>query len=199
MAKSTVNLKMTKNINLPSAPSVPKGARTLPHNKQVVCDESFTFSFSRFDREHELFNLGSGKGREPIEAAWFLDLFDCLKSVSSRTIPQLISSMHQLHPIDWKKTNTKPPDDNEQQEYWQFRINKSKGRVIGILTKGIFYVVWLDPHHNLTDSDGYGTAKYCPRPKSEYELLCEKCCEIDRENQELREILDIATAPHSNK
>ena len=35
-------------------------------------------------------------------------------------------------------------------------------------------MVWLDPHHNLTDSEGYGTATKYYTPKSEYETLQDK-------------------------
>ncbi|MCD8021451.1 MAG: hypothetical protein LUF30_00195 [Lachnospiraceae bacterium] len=34
---------------------------------------------------------------------------------------------------------------------------------------GVFYVVWLDPHHNLTDSEGYGTVRYYKPALSLYE------------------------------
>ncbi len=196
MAKSIAKLKMTKGIKLPTAPSIPKGAQILPHNIRSVSEEGFSFSFSCFDREHDLFNLGSGKGREPIQAKWFLDLLDCLKDVSTYTVQRLkTTTTYDLHPVDWKNTNAKLPENYEQCEFWQFRISKSKGRVIGILYEGVFYIVWLDPHHNLTDSEGYRGATYYPRPKSEYELLCEKCCDQEREILELREILDTATAP----
>lgn len=81
--------------------------------------------------------------------------------------------MHDLHPIDWSKTNASAPDGDIQHDYWQFRINKSKGRVIGFITWGkehsVFYVVWLDPHHNLTDSESYGGIDRYGRPMSEYE------------------------------
>lgn len=60
-----------------------------------------------------------------MQGAWFLDLLDCLKSVSNMTIPELKASMHDLHPIDWSKTNAKPPQNSEQYDYWQFRINKA--------------------------------------------------------------------------
>ena len=43
-------------------------------------------------------------------------------------------------------------------------IDKSSGRVIGVIVNNVFYVVWLDPHHNLTDSEGYGTVKKYPAP-----------------------------------
>ena len=55
--------------------------------------------------------------------------------------------------------------DLQQYNFWQFRINKSRGRVIGALIEGVFYIVWLDCHHNLTDSEGYGKARKYPPPK----------------------------------
>ena len=95
-----------------------------------------------------------------------MELFDCLKSIGNKTITELKQSKtHNLHPIDWSNTNTSPPKDYEQLEYWQFRINKSRGRVIGIIIDGIFYVVWFDPYHNLTDSEGYGTIRTYPAPE----------------------------------
>ena len=42
----------------------------------------------------------------------------------------------------------------EQYEWWQFRISKSKGRVIGIFIENCFHIVWLDRYHNLTNSEG---------------------------------------------
>ena len=194
MAKSTA-LRKTTNLKLPT-PNIPIGIPKLPHNGQIVTDEVLTFSFTSFDREHQLFNLGSGNKREPVKSSWFLDLLDCLKIVSSYTIPQFRCSKYQLHPVDWNNTNAKPPINQEQHEYWQFRINKSKGRVIGIILSGIFYIVWLDPHHNLTDSEGYGKAVYYPRPKSEYELLQEKYYDKEREVTVLQEILEIKTKPN---
>ena len=43
-------------------------------------------------------------------------------------------------------------------------IDKSSGRVIGVIINNVFYVVWLDPHHNLIDSEGYGTVKKYSAP-----------------------------------
>ena len=140
--------------------------RRLPFNGSAVCAKSLSFSFASFDRKHELFNLGGTGTDGVVSGKWFIELLDSLKSVCSMTIPEIRESKtHNLHPIDWKHTNTKAPESSEQLEYWQFRISKSKGRVIGIMIDGVFYVVWLDPHHNLTDSEGYGTVKKYPAPK----------------------------------
>lgn len=85
------------------------------------------------------------------------------------TFNEMKASIHDLHPIDWDKTNTTMPNGSYQCEYWQFRINKSKGRVIGVMMDGVFYIVWLDPHHNLTNSEGYGTENWYKPALSLYE------------------------------
>ena len=145
-----------------------------PHNGAKAEQNSLTFSFACFDRNHDLFNLGGDAEDKTVGGAWFLDLLDCLKSVSNKKIPEIRTSLHDIHPIDWNKTNASAPDGDEQHEYWQFRINKSKGRVIGFIVNGIehsaFYVVWLDPHHNLTDSEGSGGKVWFRRPVSEAEI-----------------------------
>ena len=83
-----------------------------------------------------------------------------------------------------KKANTKPPENAEQLEYWQFRISKSKGRVIGAIIDNVFYIVWLDAHHNLTNSEGYGREQFYRKPKSAYE-------ELEAENERLKEEIEI--------
>ena len=196
MQKSTPKHKTT-NINIPVRPalSTQELKKTLPYNGEVVSEKGFSFSFASFDREHKLFNLGSRKGSEPVRSTWFLDLLDCFRNVNKLTMTELQKSIYDLHRIDWRKANASIPKNSEQLEFWQFRINKSKGRVIGFILKHIFYVVWLDPHHNLTDSEGYGTANYYPRPKSDYERIVDENLELKMEVERLYEILDCRTAP----
>ena len=159
--------KTIKKVTLPfDSSKINYSKITLPFNGKLVKENNFSFSFACFDRSHELFNLGSNSLEGVVSGTWFLELLDCLKNVSNMTIADLKQSTHDLHPIDWSKTNTTAPRNNEQLEYWQFRINKSKGRVIGFLIDGVFYVVWLDPHHNLTSCEGYGgIRKYKPATK----------------------------------
>lgn len=95
-----------------------------------------------------------------------------------------------MHPVNWDNANATPPPDDEQREYLQFRINKSKGRIIGFQIEGIFYIVWLDPHHNLTDSEGYGKATYHRPAMNLYEDQ-EKCIrKLKKENQELTDLIN---------
>jgi len=79
-----------------------------------------------------------------------LDLLDCLQSISGKTIQEITKKPYCLHPINWKTANVVC----FKAEWYQFRINKTRGRVVGFLIGGVFYVVWLDAHHNLTNSEG---------------------------------------------
>ena len=182
-------------FSLPPVSSPPKSDIKLPFGGELYTSEKLVFSFACFDRTHKLFNLGgANKESGMLEANWFIDFLDCLKSVSVKRINDLKGkgSVYDLHPVDWKHANAGRPEHAEQCEFWQFRINKSKGRIIGILLSGVFYIVWLDPHHNLTDSDGYGKATYYRPAKSQYEILEEELEMCRSEQERLR--LDLAAA-----
>lgn len=160
-----------KTIELPSVKAEDPIPQKLPFNGKAVDDDSFSFSFACFDRNEELFNLGDNNSTGVMPGNWFLDLLDCFKSVNNMTRQEVKQSLHRLHPIDWKNTNADAPVGSEQLEFWQFRVNKSKGRIIGFFIDNVFYVVWLDPHHNLTNSEGYGGIVYYEAPLSEFEIL----------------------------
>ena len=149
-----------RKLPLSSNVSVKQERRSLPFNGNVIQEKCLLFSFSAFDRHHELFNLGGKNEDKTVGGQWFIKLLDGLKSVSNKTITELMNkSTHDLHRISWDKANTKPPNGYEQLDYWQFRIDKSSGRIIGVIIDNIFYVLWLDPYHNLTNSEGYGGVK----------------------------------------
>ena len=164
MGKNSKRHKATEEIKLPQVKE-PKEKIFLPFNGEVVKEQGISFSFSCFDRAQPHFNLGGGEKDGTVGGEWFLRLLDCLKSVSSKTIQELKISTHKLHPVDWNDANVSCPKNSPQYEYWQFRIDKTHGRVIGILIDSVFYVVWFDPHHNLTNSEGYGGVKKFPTPK----------------------------------
>lgn len=194
MAKNMSRHKTTKKFKLPSIDEkLLEMKKTLPFNGSAVTEKSFSFSFACFDRSHHLFNLGGGKTEGgTVPGNWFIDLLDCFKGISNMKIAEMKSSMYDLHPIDWNKTNASAPKGSEQCDYWQFRINKSKGRVIGILIDGVFYVVWLDPYHNLTDSEGYGAANYYKPAMSLYEMKEKEVQTLEEEVEHLRSELQMA-------
>ena len=114
-------------IKLPQ-PNPQKGnVKTLPYNGNAVSEKSFSFSFSCFDRKHDLFNLGDNSTADKVVSGkWFLTLLDCLKDVCNSTRMSLKGKPHLMHPVDWKNANTKRPQNSEQLEYWQFRLNKPR-------------------------------------------------------------------------
>lgn len=164
-------------------------AQQISDKVEEISKEKVIFSFSFFNREHELFNMGDNdQNPQSIEKGWFLDLLDCLRDVSRLTrIEFKNASKYDLHPIDWdiKNINASCPSNGEQYEWWQFRINKSKGRIIGIFIDNCFHIVWLDRHHNLTNSDGYGKQTYYCRPLSLYE---EKKIELEKAYDKIKEL-----------
>lgn len=179
MPDYTKNRKAT-DVSLPKVSLPKEEVIKLPFGGKPTTKENLIFSFSCFDRSHKLFNLGG------IRDGWFLDLLDCLKNISIIKIYETKGSTYDLHPVDWSISNTPKPESSEQYEFWQFRINKSKGRIIGILIDAVFYVVWLDPHHNLTNSEGYRGPTYYSPGKSEYEQNIEILKELKEENIKLK-------------
>ena len=177
-------------LKLPKVAKVEADKVKLPYNGSAVSEQGFSFSFACFDRTHDLFNLGGKSENGTVGGPWFIDLMDCLKSISNMTFAQACSSMHELHPVDWKNANAKCPTDDNQREYWQFRINKSKGRVVGILIDSVFYVVWLDRHHNLSNSAGYGGVNKFSQGKSLYELQEERIQDLERKCEQQQADID---------
>ena len=73
------------NINLEN-----KKVSKFPYNGSLITKEKFSFSFSSFDRTHELFNLGdNSETNNIVKSEWFLDFLDCLKSVNNVSNPPL--------------------------------------------------------------------------------------------------------------
>jgi len=120
-----------------------------------------------------------------------LDLLDCLREVCNKKTAELGQSLFDLHEIKWERTNAQSPSSQEQHEHYQFRINKSKGRVIGFKTHNTFYIVWLDPHHNLTNSAGYGKESYHYKPLSQYEEAVSVISEQQFEIAKLQEEVEV--------
>lgn len=153
-------------------------------------NQKLTFSFRFFDRSHEFFNLGG----TCIE--WCFTLFDILSEVSKQTKNELLTinrNFYDTHLLDWGKTSTKFNfDDNilEQYDAYQFRLGKSKGRVHGFIIGNCFYIVWLDPSHNLYPDDKYGGIKTYQFNPSCHEKLLEKILDLENKNNDLKKDID---------
>lgn len=125
-----------------------------------------TFSFKYFGQQ-EYFGIGD------MNASWFANLLDRIKDLSNKTGKILDDKKereaYRLHPIDWNAKgcpisiddllyvpqNIK--DNVEDNFFWQFQLSKGTGRVVGFFDESntIFYVVLLDPKHNIQPSKDY--------------------------------------------
>ena len=126
-----------------------------------------TFSFKYFGQQ-KFFGIGEE------DAVWFTNLFDRIKDLSGKTKAILESSTerdaYRLHPIDWSAKNCpitiadlesvpqNIKDNAEEDFFWQFQLSKGTGRVVGFFNEDttIFYIVLLDPKHNIQPSKYYG-------------------------------------------
>jgi len=155
-------------------PEVVSGVRAMSKEKIV-------FSFRFFDRRHELFNLGD------VSNEWYVGLIDNLKHISELNRNEFIEARQHFdcHPYSWDRLDCRfnmPPEWFEQimDSSLQFRISTGSGRVHGFMIGNRFYVVWLDPYHNLDPIEGFGGRKLYDPAQNQYEKKC-------REYEELKE------------
>lgn len=186
------------NLNIPKkAASTSKNERPLQFHLskeqqkklQKRKQEKMCFSLKYLDLEHEAFNLG--KTKRP----WFISLLKVLRDISDLNRNELVVQMQQrfnCHNHDFQDTEyTYNFDDDflEQADCRQFNISKSKGRVHGFIFGNTFFIVWLDPHHNLNPDDKFGGLTLYNPPMDEYEVLYNKFKSLMSDNQKLQEEL----------
>jgi len=142
-------------------------------NKKIV------ISFVFFDRDNPLFNLGE------IQDSWYLALIDLITDISKITKSELRSGEYKNrydphnYIDDIEKLNyLHPLLIDVQREACQIRITKGKGRIHGFFIDNIYYIVFLDNHHNMYDSPHYEKSRKLIQPKTEYEILEEDYNEL---------------------
>ncbi|MBR8828412.1 MAG: hypothetical protein DSM107014_11030 [Gomphosphaeria aponina SAG 52.96 = DSM 107014] len=134
------------------ARSLKKNAGKIP-DKQPQYDDEVIFSFKYLDLfSNPKFSI-AGCGYSYLEK-----LLLRLKDVSSIRYDDFVnmrSSSLRSHKITWEETTEPDGFTNlnsqlREQTAFQFEISANEhGRVHGFLLNRIFYIVWLDPHHNL--------------------------------------------------
>lgn len=171
-----------------------------------------TFSF-RYFAQQQYFGIGDQK------APWFANLFDRIRDLSGKTKNILENQKerdaYRLHPIDWNAKNCpikikdldSVPEiiknNAEDDFFWQFQLSKGTGRVVGFFNEdfSIFYVVLLDPKHNIQPSKDYGySVDETNNAKTEYERIqmciadavkkAENCLSENRGNCPLTQLND---------
>lgn len=196
----TTNKPLDLSTVLPNKVSTKNKPHNLLSKKQFEEIESrkkqeVIFSWRFFDRTHKFFNMGN------IDSSWFISLLDCLQDVSRLTVDEFRQQSERrglrVHPHNWEKASAKfdmPKDWFEQyrENCLQFSISKANGRVHGILIDNIFYIVWLDPLHNLyPPKERNRKVLEYDYPVTDYELLELEQDSLEQEIKKLKEDLSV--------
>lgn len=138
--------------------------------------EKIVFSFHFLDSNDELFNGGG------TEVNWYLQLLYNIKEISNLTRDKFFAQRqhYDVHQLKWGKPNYSRRRFNiaeqtiaqiDPADQVQFRLSSSGGRVHGFFVYNTFYVIWLDPHHNLDVDDRFGGPHYYSAPLTPYRQL----------------------------
>lgn len=160
-------------------------------NSKLKTNENVIFSFVHLDR-NEYFNL------DGTCANWPSDLFYMLKQVSQIEVKRINSGQFSGESSPLRihtHINAKPPCDlpidKDLEEFYQMRISASKGGIHGYFIDNVFYVVWLDPQHNMYPDDRFGGLKTIKPPSTCCKERDEEIIKLLEENNKLKE--DIST------
>lgn len=193
--KQNNNKKFISNIKIPdknkaSFPIDRASIETLRSREK----EKIIFSFRFLDFSNPAFNLGG------ICEKWYPELFNMLSNVSKLNRHELIithEKTYRCHDHDWDNLDYRFNFDDEflnQVDCRQIRISKSKGGIHGFLIGNTFYVVWIDPHHNLYPDEKYGGRKFFDPPTTCCSYRDSELEKLKKENDELMSMLDEYTS-----
>ena len=116
-----------------------------------ILEQKLSFSFEFF-KQIEYFGLGE------CDKNWYILLLNTLHGLSNMTTKDLLDHSKKLHyhKIDWNQKHIPiQPEQldwipkNFRNDLWQLHITTSNGRIIGFIYNNIFYIVLLDPEHNM--------------------------------------------------
>jgi hypothetical protein len=116
-----------------------------------------SFSFRHLQTQHAKF------GFDHCESGYFLIFLQRIRELSSWTQERFVTELSKswrIHRIDWQDARVSEntfgtgPNGTATEEHdahaWQFQLSANEhGRVHGFLVADTFYLVWLDPDHQL--------------------------------------------------
>lgn len=131
--------------------------RIKPNNIRLETEnQKVLFSFESLER-NEYFNL------DGTCVKWSSDLFDTMQKASKITMKEIHAGKYsgktspfRIHRHEKAKPPCALPPNTSLEDLWQIRISLSKGGIHGLFIDNIFYVLWLDPQHNLYPDKNHG-------------------------------------------
>lgn len=155
-------------------------------NLESYKNEKVVFSWRYFRGDHEAFNCGG------VDKSWFMDLMNQLKNVSDMKLVDYHLSVGKplrVHKHDWNRVAFKYDHLSSEQltqiedDTTQFSISTARGRVHGFMIENLFFVVFLDPDHNMYPRNG---PVYHDPPLSSYEILENEILDLKRSLEEAK-------------
>lgn len=126
-------------------------------------DTNFKISFTELDLKNKKFSISEIKDNR-IKSQHYDDFLNKINEYSKITeFKKYINSNHwyrntnHIHPIDWNDNRirescftslNKNKMEQIKDECWQLGINQTF-RIHGYFIENTFYIIWLDPNHNL--------------------------------------------------
>lgn len=162
---------MSKNrVPKPQISRLPDRAVVRPSFLPSETSDHVVFSFASLERT-EYFNLD---GTCP---NWSSDLFEMMKNISETSKLDLLNGKYKTYRVHTHES-AKPPCPLPQgvalKDCYQLRISTSKGGIHGVFYENVFYIIWLDPLHNMYPDDRFGGLRAVKPPST--------CCK-DRDDE----------------
>lgn len=179
---------------------IPKPVKSIsniiPEPKKLnISNEGIVFSFEALEKT-EYFNL-DGTCQN-----WAAEMLEMCKEISKLTVKQLTSGTfrtYRFHSHENADCPSRLPEGVELKDLYQIRISTSKGGIHGVLRDNCFYVIWLDPLHNMYPDSRYGGLRKikegstcCKDRDEEIIILKEKLNKAEKEAKEWKNIADEA-------
>lgn len=146
-------------------------------------DKCIVFSFASLEWT-EYFNFDGSCTN------WSFDLFNMLKSISKTSKIDLLSGKFKTYRVH-SHENAKPPNSLPTgvalKDCYQLRISTSKGGIHGVFVENTFYIIWVDPLHNMYPDDRFGGLRVIKSPNTCCRDREERVIELQEENKKLKE------------
>ena len=124
--------------------------KTSTEEVEKIKAKTISFSFKYLDTNHSKFPFDS---KNPIYWQALIRRLSDLSKLTRLELIQNSSKALRFHKIDWKDTSEKSfglPEKQRVEIPYQFSVSSNEyGRVHGFFIHEVFYIVWLDPNHQL--------------------------------------------------
>ena len=184
-------MKKTITLNKIERNKIEENRLIVSDKKSLNTKKCVMFSFEMLET-NEYFNL------DGTCVNWSSDLFNTLKEVSKIEVSHIFGGRYsgkksklRIHSHEDAKLPCNLSQNIELDEFYQIRLGKSKGGIHGIFIDNIFYIIWLDPQHNMYPSENHGGLKKIKPPSTCCKDRDSELIELKKENEKLKNDISI--------